>query len=319
MRQSTLYVRNAGFGDMLLQANIFFHLADVFEFEPKLFIKEKNRRNSLKNHEFFHQLGFKSIMVPRPATGPNKATNLSMITTDVVDTYTFDLNCYRSPNLKQALGGRHEVSHPKLRQLARDGRLFAEISKQKADTPGIAVHMRRGDVSQIHANDFPDLFDMTLAADKILHRRGVFTPSTLQTDVPWSDRRRFVDTPTHMNTLKLVKQREGATSHILVSDGFTKLAERIVQDNRDLLLDKDMTAESLEQALGKELGPLLDNASKVVLGETDQAFYETLQASLGADVIISASPGFLHHLAKLFDLDIRFVNPDPEPEPTGEI
>jgi hypothetical protein len=318
MKQSTLYVRNAGFGDMLKQVNSFFHLADAFGFDPRVFIPENNQRNSLGNHDFFHQLGFKSIMAPKPAIARKKATSLSMIDSDISDTYAFDLGCYNNPDIKRALGDRDKESHPKLRRLARNGRLFEEISIHKTGAGGIAVHVRRGDVSQIEANDFPDIFDMAVAADKILHRRGVFTPSTLQTDVPWSDRRRFVDTPTHLNVLNQVKQDVGTSSHILVSDGFTKLAERLVEDNRDLLIDKTMTAQALEQALGKELRPLLNGATKVILGETDHAFYETLRVTLGADVIISASPGFLRQLARLFDLDIRFVDPKPRPEPTAK-
>lgn len=311
MRQSTLYVRNAGFGDMLVQVNMFFYLADAFDFEPRVFIKENNRRNSLGNRDFFRQIGFESIMAPRPARGPQKAPSLSTLATEFSDTYTFDLSCYHNPVLKEALEGKLKESHPKLTQLARDSHLFAEIAKRRTATGGIAVHMRRGDVSQIRADDFPDIFDMTLTAGKILHRRGAFTPASLEAEVPWSDRRRFVDTPTHVKTLERVQQEEGIASHILVSDGFTKLAARLVEDQPDLLRDRDMTAQALERALGRELHPLSTDACEVILGETDDAFYETLHATLGTDVIISASPGFLRELAKLFGLDIRFVTPKP--------
>lgn len=304
---------------MLSQVNTFFHLADVFGFDPRVFIPENNRRNGLGNRDFFHQLGFKSIMAPKPAIARKQATSLSMIASDTSDTYAFDLGSYNNPDIKRALGDRGKEGHPKLRQLARNGRLFEEISKHKTGAGGIVVHVRRGDVAQIEANDFPDLFDMAVAADKILHRRGVFTYLTLQADVPWSARHRFVDTPTHLNVLNQVKQDVGISSHILVSDGFTKLAEQLVEGHRDLLIDKTMTAQALEQALGKELRPLLDGATKVILGETDHAFYETLHATLGADIIISASPGFLRQLARLFDLDIRFVDPKSRPVPTVKI
>ncbi|MEP4035301.1 hypothetical protein [Pseudophaeobacter sp.] len=309
MQPSTLYIRNAGFGDMLQQINLFFHLSDAYSFAPKIFLDEKRGRNSLSNHAFLDEIGYTSLVGPRPEVSVEKAGSLSEISVQVSDAYKFDANCYHNPELQKATVGRHRNFHPRLRELAREGRLYAEICKRKDPTHHITLHARRGDVTQIMTSDFPKVFDAALGAGKILHCRGLFDKETLNDAIPKGNRRRFADAPTHLHALNLIKEREGVDGHLLVSDGFTRISKKVVNMHSDVLADKSMTVDALEKELEQELQPLMDRADQMIIGEQDALFFETIFTSLASKIIISQSPGFLSSLSKLFELDIKFVVP----------
>ncbi|MEP4038253.1 hypothetical protein [Pseudophaeobacter sp.] len=313
MLNSTLYILNSGFGDMLKQINIFFHLSDVYSFNPKVFIRQNNKRNTLKSHIFFDEIGFSSIIGPRPQTCVEEAASLSEISAEITEAYKFDASSYNNPGLEELVGGRDREIHPKLRALATQSNLCAEIVKRRDTTNRIALHVRRGDVAQINGDDFPSVFDIPAVAGRILHCRGLFHKETLCDELSYGNRRRFADTSTHLDTLNRLKEREGVDSHVLVSDGFTKISRQLVGMHPKLLLDSTLSVEALEAALVNELRPLMVGASQTVIGESNSTFYDTIFTALACRVVISQSAGFLMELSKLFELDIEFVTPELRP------
>lgn len=313
MSKSTLYVRHAGFGDMLKQINIFFHLSDAWSFTPQVVIPATDARNTLNSRTFFDEIGFSEIIDAAPAVPMGKSPSLSKMSSDLLPTYQFDAVCYNNPELEQIVGGRDRETHPKLRALATRSKLYGEIAKRKKDQTQIVLHVRRGDVAQINADDFPGVFDRAAVAGRILHSIGLFDKARLQTELPFSYRRRFVDTATYLDTLNQIKTREKIDDHILVSDGFTRPASFLIATHPELFLDKSLSADALATLLQQELQPLMEGASKTIIGETNPLFYETIFTSLAAKIIISQSAGFLEELSKLFELDIQFICPEPQP------
>lgn len=315
MHRSTLYIRNAGFGDMLQQINIFFHLSDVFSFSPRVFLSRPQRRNSLNGYTFFDDIGYTSLFDPKPEISRERADSLSQISTIVEPAYRFDARCYNNPKLEEVLAEKEDQIHPRLRELASQSKMYSEVSKRKIAQNHIVLHVRRGDVAQVLADDFPGVFDPLTVAGKIIHCNGAFDEDGLKKALPLGNRRRFASTRSYLDALNMVKKREGVESHILVSDGFAKMSRVLVSKNPDFLVDRSVSADALEKELEEELRPLMCGARKCIIGENNASFYETVFAALSSKIIISQSAGFLRELSLLFDLDIEIVC--PELLPTG--
>lgn len=313
MTDSTLYIRPAGIGDMLKQINIFFHLSEAWSFNPKVCLPATDHRNSLNSHAFFEEIGFSEILDKAPKVPLGKSGSLTKISADVSPAYCFDAICYNNPELEEIVGGRDRAMHPKLRALALKSGLHATFAEHKNHKNHIVVHVRRGDVAQINAADYPGVFDETAVAGRVLHSLGLFNRARLFDEMPFGYNRRFVDVPTYLDKLSQIKKRDGVERHVLVSDGYIRTASPLVSNHPELFVDKNLSADALARLLQQELQPLTEGASKTIIGETNALFYETLFVSLSAKVIISQSAGFLEELAKLFELDIEFVCPESRP------
>lgn len=311
MPESTLFLRNAGFGDMLSQINTFFHLSDVHSFTPRICVRTDNRRNSTDTRDFLDRIGLSAILVAGSDAARDRAESLSRISSGISDAYSFDMGCYHDPGLKAALGKRTREIHPSLRRLAVRSDLFAEIAGRRGDGSPVTLHVRRGDVAQIAADDFPGIFDMAAASGKVLHCSGVFDRDALEDGIPSGNRMRFAGVGAYLAALDRAREQEGGGGHTLVSDGFTRISRIIVGRYPHLLRDRTLSAGDLEKALEGELLPLTGDADRVIVGENDATFHATICAALASRVIVSASPGFLRQLSGLFELDIRFIQPQP--------
>ncbi|MCD9146198.1 hypothetical protein [Pseudophaeobacter flagellatus] len=314
MPNSVLYVRNSGFGDMLRQINVFFHLADIYSFNPTICFPRNNNRNSLGNATLFKEVGFADITAHGPGLPREQVGSLADISSRVEGAYRFDARCYNSSDFARVLGERAQERHPKLRALALQSSLYAEIAKrQEGNKNRIVVHVRRGDVAQVCLREFTDIFDENSVAGKVLHCRGLFDAASLREDLPYSNRRRFASVPSYLQALNLAKEQQGAGSHVLISDGFSKIARVVGEQHADLLVDGSLSVGALEKAFENELRPLMLGASREIIGESSAAFLDVIYAALTARVIVSQSPGFLKELARLFELDIEFVYPEFQP------
>lgn len=314
MMNSTLLIRKSGFGDMLKQINTFFHLSDIYSFNPKIFLPKKIKRNTLNSHVFFDEIGFSSIVETNSELSFDKAVSLSEISQKTSGTYIFDKICYNNSRIEEILDGRERKSHPRLCALAAQSKFYTEVIKRIISTNTITLHVRRGDVAQINADDFPGIFDKTTTGGRIVHCRGLFEKENLETQLPYGNRHRFADTHAHLEILNLTKDRLGIDNHILISDGFDRMSRILINMRPYLLHNENISFDTLKGALERDLHPLMDRAQKTIIGETNSLFYDTIFTALASKVIISQSAGFLRELSNLFDLDIEFISPTPQPE-----
>lgn len=314
MLKSTLYVSDAGFGTLLHQINAFFHLSDTFSFDPRVSLARVKKRNSLNSSEFFHEIGLSEVISQEIEEEQSESISLSRISSNFSEAYFFDSRCYKDSDLKRVLGGRLKRAHPKLCKLATQSNLYFKICNHSGVKSDIAVHVRRGDVAQIKADDFPDIFDLSVAAGKTFHWLGVFDKESLRSEIPEAYFNRFVSTRAHLEVLNLVKEQKSINAHTLVSDGFTKISQRIIARHPDLLLDRNISVQNLEKDLESELYPLSGGANETKIGECDSKFYDAVTSVLSSKIVISASPGFLWQLSRFFEFDTQFISPKSRPQ-----
>ena len=215
--------------------------------------------------------------------------------------------CYSDDKLKSIAGMNVKRIHPGLIKLGKKSFVY----KQLEDKPlkRIAVHVRRGDVCQIIPENFQNIFRTMSTKRSILHCSGLVEQKNLNNEIAAGNLNRFYTEQSYLIKLNELKAQFNIDTHIVISDGYTKLAKAIIKENRQILIEPSISEEQLETLLAEEIANLSRMADFAFIGENDGFFYKTIYAALSSEIIISSSPGFLRNLAGLFELPIKFVKP----------
>lgn len=299
-KQVILVIRNAGFGDMIRQVDLFFKLSDFFEFEPKIHFSKTGKRNEICVIEFFKCIGFSEIIYPEKTIAE---VGLEKISSELENSYQFNMNCYNKTFDKFI--ANDNSFHKRLKRMAQSSSLYNQLNKIERD--GIALHVRRGDVAQIPLNTFNKIFVNNGKENEVFHVRGVFTKQSIKQEISSGNYSRFASVDSYLKVLKNEMAKNNTHKYFLLSDGYTKIVHSLINKNKNILLDQNIDPIFLESELSKELDILKKDAAKVLIGEGDNLLYETILLILSSKVFISNSPGLFLCLIKLFELNIPIV------------
>ena len=189
-------------------------------------------------------------------------------------------------------------THPILANILIDSPLAAMVYKarEKKELPQIFFHLRRGDISQIELSLVKDLLIDKSMVDKIAHLKGIFTKEEAAHVIPLNHKNNYSTVTRALEVLKRhVAELSPNCTVILASDGFTRLADRLISEHAELFIS-GTSKEVLEIALLKEIFPLVQVSDIQFIGESDDFLVQTLINALASDRIISSRLNMFRHL-----------------------